>query len=696
MAGSISPEGAAGKRHGRLSLRVTLLTLMLGLLIGTVAVIGGAAFASTVTSLREIQDRYVSSASRGVAREIHAELIAPAAPVLDDLRGLAQQGLLPLDQPERLADVLATRLRSEPSLDWLYYGDQATGRFVAASRTADDRIVRTQSLPTGSWQSVEVAADGTRRPVDLGTPPGFDPRERPWYRLGSTAAEVTWTAPYLFYDQQPGVTATVAVPDPATGGLRGVLGADLYLDEIAAFLAQLVIGQTGHAFLVSRDGRVLEEVLSGEAGHQPAALAAALAELPGGVTSLALNQPWSRTVTADGTRYVVSITRSELTRGLDWSLGIVVPEEEFLGPAYHNVRLAMLVALVALGLAVVLTYLITQRIARPLQQIAADLRQVGQFQLSTEPSPRSAILEIAVVSDAVDRMKASLRSFGRYVPTELVRDLLAQGQEARLGGQTRCLSIHFSDIEGFTSISEHLAPAEVVASLAEYLDVMTATVREHAGTTDKFMGDGILAFFNAPQDVPDHAAQACRAALQAQARLAAGRVRWQAAGRPAFRARIGLHTGEVLVGNIGTPERFAYTVIGDAVNLASRLEGLNKVYGTYVCASDTLREAAGPGFEWRRLDRVAVVGRSEGTLVSELLGEVGSVAPELLQARDLYEAALADYFARRFAAAAAGFQAASRARPGDKAAATMAERAEDLARGALADDWNGVYVATAK
>ena len=271
------------------------------------------------------------------------------------------------------------------------------------------------------------------------------------------------------------------------------------------------------------------------------------------------------------------------------------------------------------------------RIARPLRTIADDLLQVAQFRLAPHPSPQSFVREVAVVADAVDRMKASLRSFGRYVPADLVREMLAQGQEARLGGETRCLTIHFSDIESFTTLSEHLTPTDLVRHLAEYLDCMSETIRDQQGTIDKFIGDGIMAFWNAPNAVPDHAAQACRAALRAQERLAALRPRWEAAGQPVFKARIGLHTGEVIVGNFGTEERFAYTAMGDPVNLASRLEGQNKAYGTYICASQAVRDAAGPDFEWRRLDRVAVVGRSEGTDMYELLGERGTVAAEILR-----------------------------------------------------------------
>jgi adenylate cyclase len=200
---------------------------------------------------------------------------------------------------------------------------------------------------------------------------------------------------------------------------------------------------------------------------------------------------------------------------------------------------------------------VSRRISRPIRRIAADLEAVGRFELDTDAAPRSFVREIVVVADAVDRMKASLRSFGRYVPRQLVQDVLRSGEEARLGGHSRVLSLYFSDVAGFTRISELMSPSELVEYLGEYLQEMTQIIEAHQGAVDKFIGDGILALFNAPRDVENHAEAASRAALRCQERLAVLRTEWCAQGREPLYVRIGLHTGEAIVGNIGTPDRFS-------------------------------------------------------------------------------------------------------------------------------------------
>jgi adenylate cyclase len=333
---------------------------------------------------------------------------------------------------------------------------------------------------------------------------------------------------------------------------------------------------------------------------------------------------------------------------------------------------------------------LSSRVARPIATIADDLAKVGEFSISTEPAPRSFIREVSDLGASVDRMKASLRSFGRYVPADVVRQLLSQGKEAELGVEVRRLSMFFSDIQNFTTISEGMAPDRLVEATGRYLQLMTGAIARHGGTVDKFIGDGIMAFFNAPQNLPDHPRQCCLSALAAQ-RLLAEVAAKTPAGEPIFHTRIGVGVGDVLVGNIGTPERFNYTLLGDQVNLASRLEGLNKLYGTWIMGSEALKEEAGDGFEWRCLDRVAVKGRHQGTAVYELLGLRGEIGAEIAEFRSLYESALEAYFAGEFELAAELFEGAKRFRPSDIGAGTMRDRSYMLASNPPSD-WNGVHI----
>jgi adenylate cyclase len=337
---------------------------------------------------------------------------------------------------------------------------------------------------------------------------------------------------------------------------------------------------------------------------------------------------------------------------------------------------------------VLLGAIMADRISEPLRHLGNELASVGQFQLADSGRCHTFVREVKQLHEAADRMKSGLRSFIKYVPGDLVRQLLASGREATLGGEIRRLTILFSDIENFTAYSESVSPDRLVQELADYLEILTCQLRKHSGTIDKFIGDGVLAFFNAPEDVAQHEELACRATLAALHDLAAWR---QKQGTSAFRTRVGLHAGDVLVGNIGTEERFAYTVLGDPVNVSNRLESLNKFYGTQVLASGEVRDRAGADFEWRHLDRAAVAGRKGGVEIYELLGLKGAVDSDRLRRRDVYEKALGLYFARSFGEARALFAGIAHDGARDEAAAMMATRCDAFAARPLPSGWDGVF-----
>jgi adenylate cyclase len=296
------------------------------------------------------------------------------------------------------------------------------------------------------------------------------------------------------------------------------------------------------------------------------------------------------------------------------------------------------------------------------------------------------------------RARQIRRTFERFVSQGIVEEMLRHPERVKLGGERRELTVLFSDIRGFTSISERMSSEELVAVLNQYFTPMTRLVLEEGGTLDKYMGDALMAFFGAPVALPDHAARACRAALAMKAKLVELNDGWRAEGKlpegAGLGIGIGLNSGEMSVGNMGSEDVFDYTVIGDNVNLGSRIEGLNKLYGTEVLvAGATVAAVGADAFLFRELDRVRVKGKTEPVAIHELMAERPAPA-ELEERARRFARALALYRERRFEAAAAGFEAL--AAEGDAPAAALGKRAHRLAREGAPADWEPVETLTSK
>ena len=290
------------------------------------------------------------------------------------------------------------------------------------------------------------------------------------------------------------------------------------------------------------------------------------------------------------------------------------------------------------------------------------------------------------------RQKAALRTmFSRYMSEEVLQHLLEHPEKVRLGGERRYLTLFFSDLAGFTTISEGLAPERLVQLLNEYLSAMTEIILAEQGTVDKFEGDAIMAFWGAPLPQADHALRACRAALAQQTALVDLNRRFAEQGWPPLACRIGLHTGEAVVGNLGSRKRFDYTVIGDTVNLASRLEGLNKFYGTNILASETTVQECQGLIEFLEVDWVAVKGREQPVAVFQALARQGELSPAQEAARKAFAAGLASYRRAAFGQAAAFFQQSLEHWPDHGPSQTFLERCQAWQAEPPAPDWDAVF-----
>ncbi|MGA8139694.1 MAG: adenylate/guanylate cyclase domain-containing protein, partial [Desulfobaccales bacterium] len=265
----------------------------------------------------------------------------------------------------------------------------------------------------------------------------------------------------------------------------------------------------------------------------------------------------------------------------------------------------------------------------------------------------------------------------------------------RLGGERRELTILFSDIRGFTSLSETMEPEVLVGLLHDFLNPMSEIIVTHGGTIDKYIGDAIMALFGAPLNRPDHPVLACRTALAMMAKLKALNEEWERQGRPVMRIGLGLNSGDVAVGNMGSDRLFNYTAIGDNVNLASRLEGLNKYYGTSILISSSTAQALDGQFVLREVDLVQVKGKAQALTIFELLGE-GAPEPDATAFLEVYNQGLAFFRERRWQESAGAFTEALNLHPQDTPSKNYLELSEKFCLAPPGPEWTPVRVMDSK
>jgi adenylate cyclase len=645
-----------------------------------------------LANIRSLAAGLFDQVARQAAGETEAFLLR-APPAAETLAGLAA-----LDGPEITSEALARRfvavLRANAGFSWVSYSDEA-GAFTGAFRTAAGTIrVNRSRIVDGKTVLYEddVADDGAWRPARREPDTGYDPRTRPFYRLAAAARRGVWTPPYVFEGQNvPGIT--YALPRLEGGALRGVFTIDFDLARLSELARELRFSPNGRVVVLTDDDIVLAHptapVVATAAG-KPALVAAR--ELADPAVRALLSHRGATELAIGGTRHLARWLPIRIDERARWHVLAFAPEADFTTGLRGRVVSSLLISLVAVIAAVAVASVLARRVSKPLVGLAGEMVKVGEFRIEDAGAPSPSLFrEIEMMNAALARMKGGLASFARYVPRDLVRAVVASGQPAELAGETRELTVYFSDLAGFTTIAESRTPDELVKLLGAYFDAMSQIIAAELGTLDKYLGDGIMAFWGAPLPLPEHAAHACAAALRCHRRVRELDVRGVS-----LAMRVGIATGEVLVGNIGSTERLNYTVMGDTANLAARLESLNKQYGTQLMIAESTFEQARGAVVARPLDVVAVKGKVRPVRVYELLALASERDAEAEAVAADATTALDAYLARRFEAATAAWDRVLARRPGDRAATIMRARAEALAASPPGPDWTGVTVATEK
>jgi adenylate cyclase len=331
----------------------------------------------------------------------------------------------------------------------------------------------------------------------------------------------------------------------------------------------------------------------------------------------------------DGQELSASFARFPVSFGRHWEAIILTPANDFIGELKRTNRQIVLVIVVLSAVELFLIYFLSRRLSRPIEGISRELKSVETLSFDQPVSRPSKVKEIAQLQSAAALLRNSLQSFCSFAPVDVVRDLIKSGIPLHLGVEKRALTIFFSDLENFSTHAEQSSPNALLDQMSVYFEQVTRAISDEKGTIDKFIGDGIMAFWGAPMSAPDHVLPACTGALRAARRMERVNEGWLADGRPTFRLRIGLNCAEVLVGNIGSSERFSYTAIGDGVNVAARLEGMNKTFGTTICISDSVFNTVASEIVARPLRHVQVKGRKQDFMIYELVGLARTNDPEL-------------------------------------------------------------------
>jgi adenylate cyclase len=604
-------------------------------------------------------------------------------------------------EDDRILPYLVRVLKTDETVLNVYVGLE-DGSFRQARRIHDPGVpILEQTVPPGvdyAYRLVEPARgppvldryvflDAEENPVgEVAAESRYDPRKRVWYGEAVRAGKATITDPEVFWAFGL-VGFTIAEPYDVDGELRGVIAADVTLDSFSEYLAQLPISPGSVSYLLDHRGHVLAASdgtatydSDGDFVELPHVTAAAneLAGLAYGRLPRNLPDgvfPFSH----DGEDYLVGLSSFAEAFGKPWRLFVVTPLADFTGEFSRNNRNMVLLGLMAILLQLVVIYVLASLVAAPLQRLAGKVERIQALE-RTDPAPvHSPVREVSVLSRTIERLDAAVQAFARFVPVGLVRQLLQSEQKLDLGGQSRFLTIFFSDVEGFSTIAERIASRDLLARISTLFEMISKVVHEEHGTIDKFVGDGVMAFWGAPALLDDHAWHACVAALQIQRSLDELNAQWREAEAPQMRLRIGIHSDAVLVGNVGSSERMSYTVLGDGVNIAARLEGVNKTYGTLTCIShDTYREA-GDRLCARPIDEVAVKGRRAKITIYELLGAYGAAAglepsPEATELARLTRSAFDALVQGDHATALARYRQVLEARPDDPVAALHVQR----------------------
>jgi len=566
-------------------------------------------------------------------------------------------------------------------------------------------------------------------------------------RAVEARGQTIWTRPFVQEsDHQLELRAAKAVIED--GQVFAVVGCDIMLGHLSALLSRIVLAKSSRAYIIDRGGYIIassdgwkdsigvhtnQSSITQEEGRERIAQLLPWNMIGDPIIERSMHfliEKYNILERRNEPVAVVDAKRAHIysavefhsegdTYGLDWIIVNTQPLSTYMEPIEETINddlhhelidlhgsiwMASMVTLIFVLIGTIMMAVVARAVTQPLRAIEIDMRAVANFEHDAierilSDNARYGSRTIAEVSDmcnSFQHMANGLQSFSRYVDPHLAQTLVKTKREAVLGMVKADVTVFFSDIAGFTTMAENLDPEVLMDVLGEYLQAMSSIVMEHGGVVGEFVGDEIMAWWNAPPlefDGKQHTVAALSAALEQQQRLAELREHWSEQGLPGFTVRMGLVRGQALAGNLGSTTRMKYGLVGDNVNLASRLEGLCKMYGVGCLVDDGVRLAPGvpEHFVFRSVDLVSVKGRKNATEIFELVAKRGTdalAAPSSLAFSADFAAVQEQYRQGDFTGALVALESFESRWPGDKPASILRDRCEKLLKYPPGNDWS--------
>ena len=628
-----------------LTFRTSITFAVMGFIVALAALLIAIQLRSLRFATHEAASAYMDAASTKSLARLQGELdtVASLVNVLATSSSVADSD--ERSETGRAIPLFKTALQELPQMDSIYAGFE-NGAWLQVRRTNDlsddqrDRLrapANTHAVinlvrptPAGELPMRRIFQD--RQGNEIGELDlwkyGYDARKRSWYWQTMRSDRPNVSAPYLSFSIGAPV---ITVSAPLRGKVPGVIAADLKLDTFSAFVQAQRPGQHGIVMIFDEAGSIIAHpdfahFVESAMTHPAQSQLPSIDEINSGVIATVLHRSHNLDDNEglvhddDGKGYLFRLTRFALGEGSRGSILLLAAEDDFV----QNVRRlqfnGLILATVAGAGFIPLVWMFGSTMSHSLRRITAQARQLQTLAEPDLAAVTSRIREIHDLGSTVNLAQRAIWSFAHFVPKEIVRGVIDNSISTRLGGVKQEITLAFTDVQGFTTIAESADPDVLMRQTSRYFSVLTEAFLAEGGTVDKFIGDGVMVFWNAPNPQADHVARACRAVLAAKAAGERLNAEFGTEGLPPFVTRFGIHVGEAVVGNVGSTERMNYTALGNTVNLAARLEGLNKQVGTSILASEDVYLRVRDQFKFGAFDAVVAKGMTKETRIFELVG----------------------------------------------------------------------------